>query len=88
MEGSNVEWTDTSTISMGSSPTLLSVTLISALQHFNHCSCTVSFHCDYVQRKKIVTMLHTIGITIYCVTTVTTLTEGRGVITMGEMKNA
>jgi len=46
MEDSNVECTDTSTISMGSSPTLRSVTLISALQHFNHQSCTISFPCD------------------------------------------
>jgi len=32
-------------------------------------------------------MLHTIGITIYRVTNVT-LTQGGGVITMGEMRNA
>jgi len=31
-------------------------------------------------------MLHTTGITIYCVTNVTT--QGGGVITMGEMRNA
>jgi len=32
-------------------------------------------------------MLHTTGITIYCITNVT-LTQWGGVITMGEMRNA